>query len=86
MRTYEYWRRVIMLGSDEPDLTPEQLNNNIMQSVRVNEGDSIVLMHDLDDQHATVEALPELIETLQSEGYELCQIDENTEPVQHFEE
>ena len=57
-----------------------------MQSVRVNEGDSIVLMHDLDDQHATVEALPELIETLQSEGYELCQIDENTKPIQHFEE
>ncbi len=84
---YEYYDwNALSKDAENAYLTPEQLNNNIMQSVRVNEGDSIVLMHDLDDQHATVEALPELIETLQSEGYELCQIDENTEPVQHFEE
>ena len=56
-----------------------------MQGVRNNEGDSIILMHDLDDQHTTIEALPELIETLKSEGYEFCQIDENTEPIQHYE-
>ena len=65
-------------------LTPEQLNNNIMNSVRSNEGDSIVLMHDLDDHYNTVQALPDLIETLQSEGYELCTIDEDTTPVQHY--
>ncbi|MBQ8923250.1 MAG: polysaccharide deacetylase [Lachnospiraceae bacterium] len=64
-------------------LTPYQLNSNIMQYVRSNEGDSVVLMHDLSTTHATVEGLQDLIDTLKSEGYEICAIDENTTPVQH---
>ena len=65
-------------------LTPEQLNDNIMYSVRNNEGDSIVLMHDLDDHYNTVQALPALIETLQSEGYELCTLGGDSPKCQHF--
>ena len=64
-------------------LTPYQLNSNIMQYVRSNEGDSVVLMHDLSTTHATVEGLQDLIDTLKAEGYEICAIDDNTTPVQH---
>ena len=63
-------------------LSPEQLVNNIMKDVRENK-DSIVLMHDLQNVHATVESLQMLIDTLKSEGYELLPIDENTPLIQH---
>jgi peptidoglycan/xylan/chitin deacetylase (PgdA/CDA1 family) len=66
-------------------LTPEQLNNNVMNFVRNNEGNSIVLMHDLDDHHNTTLALPALIETLQSEGYELCALDMDSPTFHHYE-
>lgn len=64
-------------------MSPDELNANVMKYVRANQGDSVVLMHDLTNIHATVEALPQLIDTLIDEGYEICPIDENTNPVQH---
>lgn len=63
-------------------LSPEQLVNNIMNDVSQNE-DSIVLMHDLQTTHATVESLQLLIDTLKTEGYEILPIDENTPLIQH---
>lgn len=63
-------------------LSPEQLVNNIMKDVRENK-DSIVLMHDLQNVHATVESLQMLIDTLKSEGYEILPIDENAPLIQH---
>lgn len=63
-------------------LSPEQLVSNIMKDVRENK-DSIVLMHDLQNVHATVESLQMLIDTLKSEGYEILPIDENTPLIQH---
>ena len=80
--TYYDWNS---LSGDAVDasLSPEELNANIMTYVRANEGDSIVLMHDLKNAYATVEGLEELIDTLISEGYEICPITEDTVPVQH---
>lgn len=63
-------------------LAPEQLVNNIMNDVEKNE-DSIVLMHDLQTTHTTVESLQLLIDTLKSNGYEILPIDENTPLIQH---
>lgn len=63
-------------------LSPEQLVNNIMKDVSGNE-DSIVLMHDLQTTHSTVESLQLLIDTLKREGYEILPIDENTPLIQH---
>jgi peptidoglycan/xylan/chitin deacetylase (PgdA/CDA1 family) len=63
-------------------LSPEQLVNNIMNDVRKNE-DSIVLMHDLQTTHTTVESLQLLIDTLKSEDYEILPIDEDTPLIQH---
>lgn len=75
------------LSGDAVDtyLSPEELNANVMKYVRANQGDSVVLMHDLKSNYNTVEALPLLIDTLIEEGYEICPIDENTVPVQHVE-
>ncbi len=80
--TYYDWNA---LSGDAVDasLSAEQLNENILGYVRNNPGDSVVLMHDLKNGYATIEGLQDLIDTLQAEGYELCAIDENTEPVQH---
>ncbi|MBO6114397.1 MAG: polysaccharide deacetylase [Lachnospiraceae bacterium] len=63
----------------------EELESNILRYVRSNEGDSVVLMHDLSDRHSMVEALQDLIDTLKAEGYEICPIDENTPLIQHVE-
>ncbi|MGN0367580.1 MAG: polysaccharide deacetylase family protein [Wujia sp.] len=80
--TYYDWNS---LSGDAVDasLTPEQLNENILGYVRANATDSVVLLHDLQNNHATIEGLQSLIETLKEEGYELCAIDENTPLVQH---
>lgn len=80
--TYYDWNS---LSGDAVDmsLSPKELNANIMEYVRSNQGDSIVLMHDLKNNHATVEGLQNLIDTLKSEGYEICPIDDTTIPVQH---
>lgn len=63
-------------------LSPEQLVNNIMNDVENNQ-DSIVLMHDLQTTHTTVESLQLLIDTLKSEGYEILPIDADTPLIQH---
>ncbi len=82
--TYFDWNS---LSGDAVDasLSAYQLNSTIMGYVDANEGDSVVLMHDLQNVHTTVDALPDLIETLQKEGYEICAIDETTRPVQHVQ-
>lgn len=63
-------------------LSPEQLVINIMNDVSNNQ-DSIVLMHDLQTTHTTVESLQLLIDTLKSEGYDILPIDANTPLIQH---
>lgn len=63
-------------------LSPQTLVDNIMNDVTRNE-DSIVLMHDLQTTHTTVESLQLLIDTLRTEGYEILPIDENTPLIQH---
>lgn len=64
-------------------LSADELNDNILDYVRTNEGDSIVLMHDIENSYATIEGLQSLIDTLKSEGYELCPIDSFAPVIQH---
>lgn len=65
------------------ELPPEKLVENIMNSVRQN-NTSIVLMHDMQSRHTTVESLQSLIDTLKDEGYEMLPIDEDTPLIQHI--
>lgn len=64
------------------ELSPQQLVDNIMRSVHKN-NTSIILMHDMQSRHTTVESLQPLIDTLKSEGYEILPIDDETPLIQH---
>lgn len=64
------------------ELSADKLIDNIMTSVRQN-NTSIVLMHDMQSRHTTVESLQGLIDTLKEEGYEILPIDEDTPLIQH---
>lgn len=81
--TYFDWN-ALSEDAVNPSLSAGELNANVMSYVRANEGDSVVLMHDIDACGNTLEALPALIETLRKEGYTLRPIDGNTTPVQHI--
>lgn len=80
--TYYDWNA---LSGDAIDgtLSKEKLNETVMGYVRGNAGDSIVLLHDLENNPATYEGLQDLITTLKTEGYEICPIDSETIPIQH---
>lgn len=65
------------------ELSTDRLIENIMNSVRKN-NTSIVLMHDMQSRHNTVESLQELIDILKAEGYEILPIDEDTPLIQHI--
>ena len=62
--------------------TPEQLVDNIMKDA-VCYDDVVILMHDLDARHCTVESLQMLIDELRAEGFTLLPIDENAPLVRH---
>ena len=62
--------------------TPEQLVDNIMKDA-VCHDDVVILMHDLDARHCTVESLQMLIDELRAEGLTLLPIDENAPLVRH---
>ena len=62
--------------------SPEQLVKNILKDA-LNYDDTIILMHDLECCHETVESLPSLIEQLEEHGYEILPIDEETPHIQH---
>lgn len=64
-------------------ITKEDIINNVMKDVPLH-NTSVVLMHDANNKNSTVEALKDLIETLQDQGYTLLPIDENTKLVQHI--
>lgn len=62
--------------------TPDQLVKNILKDA-LNYDDTIILMHDLECCHETVESLPSLIEQLKEHGYEILPIDDDTPHIQH---
>lgn len=64
------------------DVTAEQMIANISTQM---EGYNrvMILMHDATVKTETVRALPGIIETLQSAGYQIVPITENTRPIQH---
>ena len=51
--------------------------NNVMSQIG-NGGSQVILMHDAAAKTTTVEALPEIIEALQSYGYEILPLDESS--------
>lgn len=67
----------------EREVSPYELNMNVLTYVRENKGDSMVLMHDINVIPQTVQGLDSLIKQLKEEGFEFAAIEEDTKPVHH---
>ncbi len=61
---------------------PKVLNEKIMKDVK-GRNTVMILMHDLHECTATVDALPSLIDELKADGYEILPITKETKPIQH---
>lgn len=82
-RGYEYYDWNVDSGdADRASVDADKLVAKIKERT---EGykDAMILMHDAKTKQTTAEALPEIIEYLQSEGYEILPITEDTPPVHH---
>lgn len=63
-------------GNPSSDVIAERILNGVHNADR-----SIVLMHDSASMGSTVEALPEIIEQLQDEGYAFDKLDRSVKPI-----
>ena len=67
-------------------LSKSQIANNILKNIGDKE-EAVVLMHDANDKHSTIEALELVFESLQTkDNVVFLPITEYTEPVQHIKE
>ena len=64
------------------ELSVTELVDNVMKDATKYD-DTVILMHDLEDRHTTVESLQLLIDELKAAGYEILPIDENTPLIRH---
>ncbi len=80
--TYYDWN--VSAGDDRAGATKETIYSNIVTNIPKFKH-CIVLMHDAADKQSTVEALPEIIEAIQSmDDTVIVPITDNTLPVQHI--
>lgn len=79
--TYFDWN--VSSGDATQSYSSQSVIDNVMSDVDKFHT-SVVLMHDTSQKHATIEALPALIEQLQAEDDVILPIDETTVLVQHI--
>ena len=79
---YQYFDWNVSCGDGEGYVSANDVYNNIMEGIEQNDV-SMVLMHDADYRHTTFEAMPRLIEKLQSMNALILPITEDTVPVHH---
>lgn len=68
--------------ADDKTVDKDRLVDNIRSRLG-SRSRAVILMHDSHSKTTTVDALPEIIEYIQSRGYEILPITEDTEPVHH---
>lgn len=61
-------------------LSKEAICKNVVNGMYDN-GENIVLLHDSNEKDSTVEALPEIIETLSAQGYTFAKLDNKVRPI-----
>ncbi|WP_343208861.1 polysaccharide deacetylase family protein [Anaerolentibacter hominis] len=81
-RGFVYFDWNVDSGDARGKATAKEIKKNVLDEVHGKTGASIVLMHDTNVKQTTVEALPEIIKTLQDEGYTFRVLDENVKPIQ----
>lgn len=71
--------------AENKSYTVQQMVDNCMVQVEQGYKNIVILMHDTKSKTTTVEALPQVIEKLIENGYEIRAIDERAVPVHHRE-
>lgn len=80
-RGYTYYDWNVSSGdASSAVLSKKQIAKNVINGV-FDEGRNIILMHDSDEKDSTVEALPEIIETLSAQGYTFAKLDNKVNPI-----
>lgn len=81
-RGFEYFDWNVSSGDGSNLTTTENIIDNICNNVG-NAENPVVLMHDGAGKHATLAALPTVLQYLSDNGYEFCPLDKSVEPVQY---
>lgn len=83
-RGFTYYDWNISSGdATSKNFTPNEIENNVLSTLNSN-GESIVLMHDLDSKKSTSLALESMIENIKQQGYRLDKLDNTVEPIQFY--
>lgn len=80
--TYYDWN-ISTQDATNPALSAEEIVDNALRDINKYE-EVMILMHDLGNKVTTVEALPTIIESLQSEGIPIVSIDESTPLIRQY--
>ena len=81
--TYFDWN--VMNGDASSEgVTVEESYNNVINGVKIYRN-SVVLMHDTNNQVSTVESLPLIIETLLEDDFEILPLSNHVKPIQQIE-
>lgn len=81
-RGFTYFDWDVSCADTAADATAEGIEKEIVSQVK-RQKSSVVLLHDVSDGKAVLEALPEIIETLRKDGYTFEPLDETVKPC-HF--
>lgn len=81
-RGFQYFDWNVSSGDGSDLTTTENIIDNICSNVK-NVENPVVLMHDGRGKHATLAALPSVLEYLNNAGYEFLPLDKNVEPVHY---
>ncbi len=82
-RGYKYFDWNVDSGdADDTTVPKDTLVKNIKSRIGSN-ASACILMHDASAKTTTVDALPQIIEYLQSSGYEILPLTEDTPPIHH---
>lgn len=80
--TYFDWN-VSCGDANNKKMTKEELIDNVLKDIPLFNS-SIVLLHDASNKTSTVDALPELIESILSMDYDILPLNDTVKPVQHI--
>lgn len=62
---------------------PQLVKNVVKQADRLPEEDLVILLHDTEENHATVKALPRIIKELHKRGYTFATLEKGTISIKH---
>ncbi len=82
-RGYDYFDWNVSTGDGSGDLSSEEIIDNALEGAGRVDGDLVVLFHDSENRHTTVEALPAIIETYKTWGYRFDVLNKGAVEVKH---